>query len=59
MGDRLIAASNAYKRAPADNSEPVLIDALPSLNRDLPDHAARGRRQNAVEAEAFPHALKY
>src|SRR5260221_5656900 len=54
MGDRLIAASNAYKRAPADNSEPVLIDALPSLNRDLPDHSARGRPQNAVEAEVFP-----
>jgi hypothetical protein len=37
----------------------VLIDALPSLDRDLPDHAARGRPQNAVEAEAFRHALKY
>jgi hypothetical protein len=25
MGDRLIAASNAYRRAPADNSEPVVM----------------------------------
>src|SRR5262249_29292473 len=41
MGDRLIAASSAYKRAPADSSEPVLIDALPSLGRDLPDHSVR------------------
>src|SRR5262249_4137700 len=41
MGDRLIAASSAYKRAPADSSEPVLIDALPSLGRDLPDHSRR------------------
>src|SRR6516164_4469605 len=41
MGDRLIAASNAYKRAPADSSEPVLIDALPSIDRDLPDHSGR------------------
>src|SRR6516165_3292774 len=41
MGDRLIAASSAYKRAPADSSEPVLIDALPSIDRDLPDHSGR------------------
>jgi len=32
----------------------VLIEALPSLNRDLPDHSTRGRPQNAVEAEVFP-----
>src|SRR6516162_2361755 len=42
MGDRLIAASNAYKRAPADSSKPVLIGCSPSLvTGGLPDHSAR------------------
>src|SRR3979411_3075283 len=35
IGDRLIAASSAPRPAPADGSEPVVIDALPSRCGDL------------------------
>ena len=38
---RWIAASSAPRPVPADSPEPVVIDALPSLDRDLPDHSVR------------------
>src|SRR5215831_21111251 len=59
MGDRLIAASSAYKRAPADSSEPVLIDALPSIDRDLPDHSGRDDPPtlSRLKGSLRPHVL--
>src|SRR5262249_61689003 len=57
MGDRLIAASSAYSRAPADSSQPVLIDALPSLDRGPSGSLGEGRLHNAVETEGFPQVL--
>src|SRR5262249_22855830 len=59
MGDRLIAASSAYKRAPADSSEPVLIDALPSLGRELPDHSVRDDPPtlSRLRGSLTPHVL--
>src|SRR5262249_34127723 len=57
MGDRLIAATNAYKRAPAGSSKPVLIDALRPFGQGPSGSLGEGRPRNAVEAEVFPRAL--
>src|SRR5262249_61472681 len=59
MGDRLIAVSSAYKRAPADSSQPVLIDALPSIDRDLPDHSGRDDppTRSRLKGSLWPHVL--
>src|SRR5262249_16331552 len=59
MGDRLIAATRAYTRAPADSSEPVLIDALPSIDRDLPDHSGRDDPPmlSRLKGSLRPHVL--
>jgi hypothetical protein len=52
MGDRLIAASNAYKRAPADNSEPVVMTLSRPVAGTLLDEE---RLHNAVGTEGVPH----